>query len=163
MKIIFLDVDGVLNSEKFFEDRLKETTSFSNEIDTDLDLSCFPLLQEIVVKTNAEVVLSSSWRGLRRVDSNGKQHPYFVELVEKLKEYGIKIFDYTKEVMCMDRSMEIDLWLKENNYIYNYVILDDELQLFRKNQENLVKINGNYGLQKLDVEEAIAILKKGDI
>ena len=50
MGVIFLDIDGVLNSK---QDR------FSWDIETDIH---FIRLKRIVEKTGAQIVLSSSWR-----------------------------------------------------------------------------------------------------
>ena len=53
MKIIFLDVDGVLNSNKT-EDVFRGFIG--------LDYSCIRLLKEIVDATSAEIVLVSRWK-----------------------------------------------------------------------------------------------------
>lgn len=55
MKIIFLDVDGVLNHSKTPE----WATATDNDI---LDTSCVFELTRILYSTRARVVLSSSWR-----------------------------------------------------------------------------------------------------
>lgn len=55
MKVIFLDIDGVLNSRKY------DSVRNWNE-QTDIDVSRLPLLGEIVAATGAEIVLSSTWR-----------------------------------------------------------------------------------------------------
>ena len=55
MKIIFLDIDGVLNSRAY--DRKRNW----NE-QTDIDETRLPLIKEIVDATNAKIVLSSTWR-----------------------------------------------------------------------------------------------------
>ena len=56
MKVIFLDIDGVLNSIKF--DRLRMRDGRSDFIDE----SRLPLLKQIVDSTNAVIVLSTTWR-----------------------------------------------------------------------------------------------------
>lgn len=55
MKIIFLDIDGVLNSRAY--DRKRNW----NE-QTDIDETRLPLIKEIVDATGAKIVLSSTWR-----------------------------------------------------------------------------------------------------
>ena len=68
MKVIFLDVDGVLNSAQ---------DGYSIRLKTDSHLK---LLQYIVKETGAKIVLSSSWRiGLAkevsRIGDNRKYEP----------------------------------------------------------------------------------------
>ena len=55
MKVIFLDIDGVLNSGAY--DRRRNW----NEL-TDIDESRLPLVKQIVDQTGAVIVLSSTWR-----------------------------------------------------------------------------------------------------
>ena len=62
MKIIFLDVDGVLNSE---QDR------FSWTIESDKHLI---LLACIVRRTDAKIVVSSSWRNCSLLDTVNYPH-----------------------------------------------------------------------------------------
>ena len=60
-KIIFLDVDGVLNSEEFsrwlWDNHEKKYRGYEM-----LDQRAILCLQDIVFVTGAEIVLSSSWR-----------------------------------------------------------------------------------------------------
>ena len=54
MKVIFLDFDGVLNSEKYIR-----TCGHYGVI---IDPSRMVMLKEIIDKTDAKIVLSTSWR-----------------------------------------------------------------------------------------------------
>ena len=51
-KVIFLDVDGVLNSDEFLKRHTQEIIS----------IDYVKILKEIVDRTNAALVLSSSWK-----------------------------------------------------------------------------------------------------
>lgn len=55
MRVIFLDFDGVLNSAVY--DRTRDLTK-----NTSIDETRLPLLKQIVDRTNAKIVLSTSWR-----------------------------------------------------------------------------------------------------
>ena len=61
-KIIFLDIDGVLNSVKYDRER--------TEKDGNIDETRMVLLKELVDGTNAEIVLSSSWRKHWSIDDS---------------------------------------------------------------------------------------------
>lgn len=63
MKILFLDIDGVLNSREY--DRKRNW----NE-QTDIDETRLPLVKEIIDKTGAKIVLISTWRSHWNRDVN---------------------------------------------------------------------------------------------
>ena len=142
MKVIFLDVDGVLNSAQ---------DGYSIRLRTDSHLK---LLQRIVKKTGAKIVLSSSWRiGFTPASRN---------LLARFKEYGLELMDCTPELPGSCRGDEIRQWLTDNVYNYdieNFVILDDEANMAEFTDKNLVQTDTNIGLQKQNAIECIMILK----
>lgn len=148
MKVIFLDVDGVLNSDEYF-DKIRGLEI--NGIENDIDIEKIKLLKKAVVATGAKVVLSSSWRYTR----NGK------ELKELLLKYGIQT-DSTP-FLGNERGNEIKQWLANHPDTEDYVILDDEIFDSYDDvlMEKLIKIsNGNgknfgEGLQPKDIETII--------
>ena len=138
MKIIFLDVDGVLNS---VQDR------FSTKLETRKHIL---FLRHIVNKADAEIVLSSSWRicGL------------LPKLCRILREYNLRISDITPYILDgASRGREIRAWLDDHTGIESFVILDDEdFDIVNMFPDNIVKTNSEVGLQKEDAEKCIAIL-----
>lgn len=150
MKVIFLDVDGVLNDQDLIFEKFK-----TKEIEISKDKLL--LLKKIITSNDdTKVVLSSSWRiGLLKKD--GKivaDTTYHKEFLELLKEYSIQIYDITPSMMS--RPEEIKYYL-DNNDIESYVILDDE----DLNDENQVKTDFfNGGLREEHVSLAIDILKR---
>ena len=148
MKVIFLDVDGVLNSDQYFD---KTKNLDIQGIEADIDIKKIELLKKAINETRARVVLSSSWRYTR----NGQQ------LKELLSNYGISVD--TTPFIQNKRGLEIKQWLAENQNVEDFVILDDEIfdsyddELIKK----LIKIsNGNghnfgEGLLLKDIDEII--------
>jgi len=111
MKIIFLDVDGVLNS-------IRSRKIFGSDY---IDESCLTILSSIVNKTNALLVLSSSWR--LNIEDRRK-------ISIALSKQNLKIWDFTPvikidENSCVDRSEEIILWLSKNS-VDKFAIIDDD-------------------------------------
>lgn len=111
-KILFLDVDGVLNN--------LQVLSTKEELGRDHLL----LLKSIVNVTNCEVVLSSSWRILEEWKNTLKhaftEHniPFWISETPQLKGENFCI---------VPRKNEILLWLTENvTENTKVVILDDE-------------------------------------
>lgn len=153
MKVIFLDIDGVLNSDKYF-DKIKNLEI--QGIQSEIDIEKIKLLKKAIDETGAKVVLSSSWRYTRNAQ-------YLKEL---LSQYNIYI-DSTPFIQNK-RGLEIKEWLKNNPNVEDFIIIDDEIfdsydeELMKK----LIKIsNGNgicigEGLQTKDVEQIIQRLGK---
>ena len=170
-KVIFLDVDGVLNSSRTLHEDIS--------LEDDLILN----LKEIVNKTKAKIILSSSWRLSTEAVAT---------LMDKLDKFGLVIsgmtcdgvdldwlekyeFDATKKYLdtkfdydenkqikiTHDRGAEIFKWLHDHDDCA-YVILDDEIEDIKPyfNEPVIVKTSYKTGLTKEDVKKAIQILNK---
>lgn len=107
MKVIFLDVDGVLNNFN-----LLSRYGFNY-----IDGGYVSLLAQIVRATGARIVLSSSWR-LKDEDRS------IVESALRLN--GLEIDDQTPDLRGRSRMEEISLWLKDHPDVVKFVILDDD-------------------------------------
>ena len=143
MRIIFLDVDGVLNSNK--------TT---RRIDNFLfvSVSKVKLLAEVVERTGARIVLSSSWR----IQDSTVARELFLRLRKELLRYNIPIYSMTPIFEKKSREEEIKNWLLGKE-VENFVILED-IEPMGSLVENCVFIDGKVGLSRVDAERAIKIL-----
>ncbi len=155
MKVIFLDVDGVLNCEHSHQRVPGE--SYVGIEDNKVDL-----LQRIVMTCGAEIVLSSDWKyGWDPLD-NSKHDPHAKYLEMKLAQYRIAILDKTPDrPNRYERGAEINQWLREHDEVTDFVILDDEY--FNdfgeyKLGSHFVQTSWSNGLQKNHVKRAIKIL-----
>jgi hypothetical protein len=178
-KIIFLDIDGVLNGYNSF-------TGVCYKVFSKLGLLRFvkqhydlfgvhtnkvKLLSKIVKATNAKIVLSSTWR-------NSWYKPYYKktirekELVNKLYKHGIEVIGITPTNKDNRRELEILSYLSEHeDEIDSFVILDDEKfgikDLFNDRfvcTSRDGKITGawheNTGLKRKHIKQAIKILNE---
>lgn len=154
-KVIFLDLDGVLNSRIYDRERdWKEQTY--------IDETRLPILKRIVDETGAEIVFSSTWRehwdkDPEKLDEDGKY------IVGCFGRYGLKISAKTPQISLRlgDRSSEIAFYLDMAGDIDGYVILDDEVfDWTDKMRRHLVKTSAilGRGLDEEAAEKAIAIL-----
>ena len=135
MKIIFLDCDGELTY-----------SDYENEETANIDIEKVKLLKEICDKTDAKVVISSSWRG-----SDSYTPRIYYILIDILTSNGIEVlgdtphlptefegndpdsissttleeFPYLKTKYGTGRAAEIQKWISEHD-VDNFVILDDE-------------------------------------
>ena len=157
MKVIFLDVDGVLNC-------LTTTETINGWVFVDDDK--IKLVRYIMDKTGAVVVLSSTWRqgyyGINQKNP-GDTSDWGIEEYEALKErcekYGVRFFGYTAWPLSDDRERLIKDWMDEWNgeKIESFVILDD-WPFFKDLADHFVWTKERVGLTKDDAYEAIRIL-----
>ena len=106
MKVIFLDIYGVLNGIEFQK-------SFDKEPPI-IDETRLAILKEIIDRSGANVVLSSSWKKFWEPNCT-------FDIV--FKKSGIDIYDITP---ALGRKRdEISAWLSAHPNIESYLILDD--------------------------------------
>lgn len=167
MKVIFLDVDGVLNSIDDLMEYTEKNNIKGGIVYDDIADKRLKLLKQLVDKTNAEIVISSSWRipWLR----NGKPkilnpEGLLYKLTKKLSDYNLTYIDVTPHLYDITtrfyRGDEIRTWLLEHPEVETFVILDDEDDMCEFTETNLIKTTYQHGLQQEDVDKAIKILNK---
>ena len=147
-RIIFLDIDGVLNV--YPQGRDKYGSTFHTHFEDNL--------HELIEKTGAEIVISSTWRysGLKVMQNMWRD-----------RGLAGKVIDITCRVPEGVRGDEIEDWL-QNNQVDSYVIIDDDddmlpeqMPFFVKTSENhdhIDKVDFGYGLTKECTAKAISIL-----
>lgn len=153
MKVIFLDIDGVLNCQ---------SSTSSCGVFVGIDNDKVKRLREIVDATEAKIVLSSSWRmgwSPRNVDCDDEGR----YLNRKLRREGLHILDKTGK--SPRRPMEVYDWL-QGKQIESFVILDDEDWNWGHLSKYFVKTefyDDNGGLQAEHVAKAIEILNASKV
>jgi hypothetical protein len=142
--IIFLDIDGVMNSNNHLvESKAHEYLEF--------DPICVESLKKILKETNAKIVISSTWRikrsleELKRIFSIYDISNYIIGVTPNLwKERGHEIQEY------------IDI---HKNIIKKFVIIDDDSDMEHL-MPYLVKINYLNGLTNEEAERVINYFKE---
>ena len=180
INVIFLDIDGVLNGynfwnllgwniiSKFHSNKLKD---WYREEPFGVHERKVKRLAKIVHKTDAKVVISSSWRfGLQYNILSYAQR----KLLDLFDKYDIKIYGYTPRSESGKRDEEIKAWLSKHKEVNKFIILDDEnfdLQCFIGKeliQTSSVPRGGyikgqwfeNTGLKNKHVRQAIKMLNR---
>ncbi len=156
MKVIFLDIDGVLNTTQTFIDIYEEYHQ-TKKRRVEIDLERVKLLKEIVEKTSAVIVMSSSWRFYGKMIDGVLLpiHQKLEDLIQIFYFYGLSIYDITPSDKNGVRQKEIKEWL-QNKKVESFIILDDDsydLQDFVG--QELIQTNVTNGLCPYHVEEAI--------
>lgn len=171
MKVVFLDVDGVLNGDymcymKYAPDCGGYLGVASKHI---------RLLADLLEGSKDEsgerpaVVLTSSWKyDYDDYMANGYRNRVGKYLRERLRKRGVSIYETTTkyETEHFLRGAGIANYLIQHKEVAEYAILDDESFDFYQYNElisHFVHTDGKLGLTEADVEKAIAILNGGDI
>jgi len=139
MKVLFLDVDGVLNTFNNIS-----IYALSNPLVSNLD--------KVVKETGCEIVLSSTWR---------KFEDHLFTLNRKLGYYGITIFSHTNQ-LGGKRGEEIQEWLDHHPEVMQYAIVDDDSDMLDHQLPNFFQTDPHYGLTETIKYRIIHHLNKGD-
>jgi len=137
--VIFLDIDGVLAPIRRW-DRYG-----------DLDPACIRVLNDIVARVGADIVVSSTWRYGKTV----------AELQAMLEAQGFagRVVDMTPTgAPGSGRGDEIAAWLAEHD-VSGYVIIDDHVDMGGL-LTHLVQTHPAHGLQSADAPRVIATLMR---
>jgi hypothetical protein len=104
VKVIFLDIDGVLNCA---------TTPNPRKFPYIVDPKLLKRFKRLLQRTGAKVVLSSTWR----YDPAG---------IFSAKHCGIPLIDVIPDMPHRPRRDEVIAWLKAHPKVKRFVVIDDE-------------------------------------
>jgi hypothetical protein len=185
MKVIFLDIDGVLNSQDWYvyrRDAVEMDSVNAQYPFYEFDPRAVERLNRIIKETDSKIVVSSSWRSGETVES----------LQRLFDQVGIvgEVIGVTPHLWCkkpyeefdgyrIPRGCEIDWWLDNHGdfqrinwsteeqqkfidkaIVKNYVILDDDSDMLYGQREHFVKTQHPTGLTDDLADKAIAILNQ---
>ena len=168
-KIIFLDIDGVLNTERQHDYCVERGIAPVDGFSYAFDPEAVANLARIVEQTGADIVLSSSWKywGLSAMQNMWANR-------------GLpgKIIDITPDTVSDDMLLSVDLdmmlpavkgseikeWLASNgSQVTHYAILDDLPDMLPEQEPYFVQTDSRVGITKDDANCVIAILTGSDI
>ena len=145
MKILFLDVDGVMNCQGTFTKDLNQHFP--------IDPYMAFLIGKIQLETDCKIVLSSSWR-------------HHKASVEHIHNRIVSIYDQTGDepydkdrpgVEGCQRGREIKAWLNNSKYkVDKYAILDDDSDMLPEQLPNFFKTQWLVGITD---EIAMAVIR----
>jgi hypothetical protein len=154
VKIIFLDFDGVLNCRATIERADRATEDNPRWHETHVDLEMVERLNDLLKRSNAHVVVSSSWRlGYDLEELKGILHRRGLN-----EEHLFRFISVTPKLRA-ERGYEIQEWLdgfpitKQDTF----VILDDDSDMAHL-IPFLVHTSFEVGLTDAHVEAALAVL-----
>jgi hypothetical protein len=168
MRVIFLDFDGVLNSEASFryETRLRKAGKAKGPVNETLCNVCTSNLQVILDRfPEVKIVISSTWRELFELE-------WLKEHLKKYRVDGDRVIDKTPSLYQPStnpysvaqertpRGNEIKDWLDRHPEVTGYVILDDNSDMLPDQRQHFVQTDWLTGMTLYHVNEAIDVLHR---
>lgn len=168
-KIIFLDFDGVLNTEHHQRQLLYERKAWQDKYGTCFDPEAVKQLQTIVDMTHADIVIESSWKylGLEAMQEmwQDRQLPgRVIDITPSVVSDSLLLsadLEQTSPSALHCKGAEIASWLNDNCMENaSYVIIDDEYVILESQLPHLVLTNPYDGLTEELAMRAINILNQ---
>lgn len=131
--VVFLDVDGVLNTRT-------TCVHTPSGVYVGVDEARLVILSKAMKETGADgVVLTTTWKTMREDDED------YIYLVESLNKHEIRILGKTEENYFSEREEGILRYLEKHLEIEEFVILDDlhfSFEDYRKLWESFIDTRG---------------------
>lgn len=167
MKIIFLDIDGVLNSETSCIESMKYEKHECDELGRDMPhIMHIKWLNKIIEETGAKVVLSSAWRssfsylGIWRLLWSVGFKGTVIGKTPYLDSYrGTEIKCWLEEHKSKIIKHKDSSWVLYKEPVESFVILDDDSDM-EDLSDNLVQTESRKGLLRKHYKLAVKILNK---
>lgn len=157
MKVIFLDIDGVLVTRNSI---IYQYLNFPDDTSIRFSKKAVKNLNKLIRLTKAKIVISSTWRLFHSLE----------ELKNIIKKQGIRgeiISTTSVEKATIEegipRGQKISDWLEQHPEVEQYVIIDDDVQAdcIQFHPYNCVETSYKRGFSPEDrFNEALAILNK---
>lgn len=148
--LIFLDIDGVLNNIINYQ--------WQTETQPLILTKLMHLLNNLVSRTHARIVVSSSWR--YQILQGACTDKGFEYLLKSHGFIGAVVGHTCSDEERTSRGQQIKKWIEDNAFTGGrYVILDDcddDLMLYHP--DNTVLTDGSIGLTEKNIEDAVNIL-----
>jgi 3-deoxy-D-manno-octulosonate 8-phosphate phosphatase KdsC-like HAD superfamily phosphatase len=144
MKVLFLDIDGVLNNGRIALARGGYPMELSERHLFDED--AITLIRRVCYLTNTQIVMSSSWR--------------FSHTVKEFTDFlGTEVIDKTGVDWDGIRGKEIQEWLDNTEHnIEAYAIIDDDSDMLESQKANFVQTSTTEGMSFKNYEQLCSIL-----
>lgn len=177
-KYLFLDIDGVLNHDEWFESDGYRKNRANWQISM-FDPVCVERVNKILDVTGARLVVSSSWRSMTDLEdifagvglpTTFWRTPH-ADMLNYKDDTDLYSRDYDNPKWW--RGSEIDYWLDRYDPGSNYVIIDDDCDMLPHQMEYFIQTcgdrfytpklyekNGGSGLTETVMSKAIDILNR---
>ena len=162
-KVIFLDIDGVLNTKWWYTQMDKNTPK--DKYGYAFDPNAVANLKKILDETGADIVISSSWKcmGLSQLEEMWEERNLPGKIVgitpNSVSDELLLNADIDNIELFHIRGTEIREWLRKNSKrVSHYVILDDMDNMLPEQQDHFVWIDPDIGITDGNAAQAIMTL-----
>ena len=152
MKVIFLDIDGVIQSPRYCV-AIGETGFLSA-----FEPAAMSMVRNLLRDSKAKIVISSSWR-------SGKSDETQMLLKQLFRSCGFKLIansfhtDWrTISIQGQPRGAEIKEWLDRHPEAKSYLILDDDADMLPEQSGSFVQTDRYNGILLQHYDQARKIL-----
>lgn len=143
-KVLFLDIDGVLNSKRSGLALGGRPRCFSAADMKRFDHVAVGLIRQLCKETGCAIVLSSDWR----LDHTAQETAIALDL---------PVIDVTPRLPGT-RGFEVNAWLNAHPHVTQFAIVDDIPQMFDVHERNFVLTDDDFGLSLGNYRELKGIL-----
>ena len=151
-KILFLDFDGVLNTEHYQGLLQYQGKPWQDEYGAFFDPKAVKQLKRIIDATDADIVVESSWKYLG-LDA--------MKELWKVRNLPGTIIDITPSLLGKNKGVEIASWLsKYAKQDIRYVIIDDEYVILDSQLPHFILTNPYEGITEEQANRAISMLNE---
>ncbi|HOY32200.1 MAG TPA: HAD domain-containing protein [Bacteroidales bacterium] len=140
---IFLDIDGVLATKECFN---IDKSLWYDAWAYPFNENCVKVLNKILLKTEAEIILTSDWRRIFEIDEMDKIF-IFNKVIKSPVNYTLDLNDRDKEIREYVTREKLS----------RFVIIDDSL--LKGYKERLIRTDPEKGLQVEHLKRIIQLLK----
>jgi hypothetical protein len=162
IKVVFLDIDGVLNSVEF-----ARRTEFTGWPDGHIDHEAVKHLNRLITETDAKIVISSSWRKMLDPEELAKvlaRAGCVGEVIGETPDFWKREREqelWERPTQRFERGDEIQAWLDEHSEveIEAFVIFDDDSDMVHL-VDRFIKTDSETGLLDEHIERAITMLTR---
>lgn len=154
MKILFLDFDGVINSERTRLAFGGHPDDFRPAERAKFDPVAIALVARLCRVTGAKIVVSSGWRNLHSVEECAQE--LALPIIDQTPFMGADV--YAGSIM---RGHEIQAWLDAHPEVTHYAIVDDMADMLDSQQQHFVRTDPDNGLSHRDYLVLHSLLEAG--
>lgn len=136
-KILFLDIDGVICT-------LRSQLAYGDQIVCAWDPTCCQMIKKLCIANGYQIVCASTWRFNSKI----------IKYLNKYDLFNLLYTDWRTGADRITRGEEISAWLKNNDNVIEYVIIDDDSDLLPEQLKRHIKTDYKDGFSAENLEKA---------